>query len=233
MYEDDIFLNRYEDLIKEHVIEVILDESEIFLMYLNYKYITQNKEEKLHNRTSKLAEAYQRYGYSNSKLQCSSICSCFSKIDMKIINLIKLYSKTGLISICKLGELSKDDFQNQDTVIKFIINHNIIIEENATLFKTIENKKRQMIIFGDNIPFMPIEEIGLSTRYLNALDRFGIKTIADVCERINDYKYFKDIRGFTENGFEELVNRIHQSGFLFVNEANHMFDDPESRYKCR
>lgn len=233
MYIDEEFLKLYEELIQNNIIELILNENEIFLMKLNYKYIKENKDEDLNSRNKKLSEAYQKCGYSDRRLQCSSICHIFSRIHDKIYYYISLYGKDGLIKICKSNGFNKDNLQNQDAIIKFIINHNIMIEESATLSSTIEKKKRQMILFGENIPFIPLSSIGISKKYLNALEHSDIKTVADVCEKVNHYSCFKNVRGFGPIGFEELVECIHNSGFLFIDEDKHLCDNEEICYKAK
>lgn len=233
MYIDDKFLELYEEYIQNGVINLILNEDEIFLMKLNYKYIKENKDEDLSIRTKKLSEKYQKGGYSNKRVQRANICSIFSKIGRKINTYVELYGKNTLLSISRFHKLNGADLLNQDITIKFIIDSNIKVDEEAMLFSIIENKRKQVIIFGNDIPFIPLEQIGLSKIYLTALRRANVTTVADVCERINSYSYFKNVHNFGEKGFDELVRCIHDNGFLFVNEANHLCDEEEMRYRIK
>lgn len=217
MYSDEVFIEKYDNLISTNAISLILDENELFLFKLNHKLIDENTDCNLPSRHSKLALFYQSAGYSEQKCQRSTLNGIFMRADYKIKLAIEKYGEQGLINLYKSGQFnSKDDLLDDLDVIKKVIINNI--ELNGSINKRIEKIKNQVETFGLQLPFINLNSLPLSPRIITPLSRSGILTVADVCEKNNSFVDFKIIHSFGEKGFNELVSVLHQHEFLFKNE---------------
>ena len=217
MYSDEVFTEKYDNLISTNAISLILDENELFLFKLNHKLINENTDHNLLSRQSKLALFYQNAGYSEQKCQRSTLNGIFMRADYKIKLAVQKYGEQGLINLYKSGQFnSKDDLLDDLDVIKKVIINNI--ELNGSINKRIEKIKKQVEIFGLQIPFIKLNSLPLSPRIINPLSRSDILTVADVCEKNNSFDEFQIIHSFGEKGFNELVSVLHQYEFLFKNE---------------
>lgn len=210
-------LKNIKSLIESGAIKLILNEKEYQILILYFDLMNKGySDDKIF---FKLGVICKEAGLFNTKIQRGTFYHIFNNMRTDLINIISKYGIDGLNKLYATNMFNQTlKTYNKYYIIKVIIENNL--EIHCPYDNDIQRILSQVARYGLDIPFTFISELCLSTKLENTLIRSNIYTIADIIEKNNDYSDFRYMRNFGDKSFSELVDKVHEKGFLFADEHN-------------